>query len=228
VLLIFFTTYGAVFLAEIVGDKLLYTSGVLATRYRWAAVITGMAFAFMAKMSVAVGVGAAIGTLLPVWLVALLTAFSFVGVAIAMWRKPDVRTPKEKDTRILKGAAVAFATIFFSEWGDKGMVTAGVWAAAWMAASANGGQPGAESPLAGHLISASIHELTRMQVMTLVWVGAVLAMVTKGGLAVTLGASIRAWIAAHIQARYVRYIAVAALIVLGILSVLEVLGIMTD
>ena len=33
---IFLTTYGGVFIAEIVGDKLLYTSGVLATRYsRW-------------------------------------------------------------------------------------------------------------------------------------------------------------------------------------------------
>ena len=35
-LTIFFATYGAVFLAEIVGDKLLYTTGVLATRYRTA------------------------------------------------------------------------------------------------------------------------------------------------------------------------------------------------
>jgi putative Ca2+/H+ antiporter (TMEM165/GDT1 family) len=228
VLAIFLSTYGAVFLAEIVGDKLLYTSGVLATRYRWGAVITGMAFAFMAKMSVAVAVGELIGNLLPVWLVAVLTAFSFVGVAIAMWRKPDVRTPKEKDTRILKGALVAFGTIFFSEWGDKGMVTAGTWAAAWAAAWANTGQPAANSPLAGHLISASLHDLTRPQVAVIVWAGAVLAMVTKGGLAVSLGASIRAWIATHVSPRYVRYLAVAALVVLGILSVLEVLGIMTD
>jgi len=225
---IFLTTYGAVFLAEIVGDKLLYTSGVLATRYRWIAVITGMALAFMAKMSVAVLVGAAIGNLLPTWLVAALTAVSFVGVAIAMWRKPDVRTPKEKDTRILKGALVAFGTIFFSEWGDKGMVTAGTWAAAWIAVWGNAGTPGANSPLAGHFVAASVHDLTRAQVALLVWVGAVMAMVTKGGLAITLGASIRAWIATHISPRYVRYLAVAALIVLGILSVLEVLGIMTD
>jgi putative Ca2+/H+ antiporter (TMEM165/GDT1 family) len=228
VLAIFLSTYGAVFLAEIVGDKLLYTSGVLATRYRWAAVITGMALAFMAKMSVAVLVGAAIGNLLPTWLVAALTAVSFVGVAIAMWRKPDIRAPKEKDTRILKGALVAFGTIFFSEWGDKGMVTAGTWAAAWIAVWSNAGSPGASSPLAGHLISASVHNLTRTQVGLLVWIGAVMAMVTKGGMAITLGASIRAWIATHISPRYVRYLAVAALVVLGILSVLEVLGIMTD
>src|SRR4051812_35409567 len=120
---VFVTTYGGVFLAEIVGDKLLYTSGVLATRYHWGGIVTGMALAFMAKMAVAVAVGAAVGKFLPPWLVALLTAVSFIGVAVSMWRKPDVRTPKEKDARILKGAAVAFATIFLSEWGDKGMIT---------------------------------------------------------------------------------------------------------
>ena len=135
---ILLTSFGAVFLAEIVGDKLLYTSGVLATRYRWGAVVTGMTLAFMAKMSVAVAVGATIGKLLPAWLVAVLTAISFIGVSIAMWRKPDVRTPKEKDCRILRGAAIAFATIFFSEWGDKGMMTAGTWAAVWVSAAQAG------------------------------------------------------------------------------------------
>jgi putative Ca2+/H+ antiporter (TMEM165/GDT1 family) len=205
----FLATYAAVFVAEIVGDKLLYTSGVLATRFRWGAVIGGMSLAFMGKMAVAVAVGATIGKLLPPWLVATLTAVSFVGVAIAMWRQPDVRTPKEKDTRILRGAMIAFATIFFSEWGDKGMTTAGVWAAAYVSSSASRG-------------------MSRSSVALLVWVAAVLAMVTKGGLAVTLGASIRTWIATHVQPRHVRYAAVAALVVLGILSVLEVTGILVD
>jgi putative Ca2+/H+ antiporter (TMEM165/GDT1 family) len=182
---------------------------VLATRFRWGAVISGMSLAFMAKMAVAVAVGAAIGKLLPAWLVAVLTAGSFIGVAIAMWRKPDVRTPKEKDTRVLRGAAIAFATIFFSEWGDKGMTTAGVWAAAYVSGAATRG-------------------LNRTSVALLVWVAAFLAMVTKGGLAVTLGAGVRTWIATHVQPRHVRYAAVAALVVLGILSVLEVTGILVD
>ena len=59
-LALLFATYGAVFLAEIVGDKLLYTTGVLATRYRPAPIMVGMAFAFMLKMAVAVMVGEAI------------------------------------------------------------------------------------------------------------------------------------------------------------------------
>jgi putative Ca2+/H+ antiporter (TMEM165/GDT1 family) len=209
VLEIFLTTYGGVFLAEIVGDKLLYTSGVLATRFRWGAVVTGMALAFMAKMSVAVALGLAIGKFMPKWLVAVLTAASFIGVAITMWRKPDARTAKDKDTNILKGATVAFATIFLSEWGDKGMMTAGAWAAVWVTASASKG-------------------LTRLDASLIVWLGAVLAMVTKGSLAVTLGAGVRAWIADHVSPRHVRYAAVAAIVVLGALSVLEVMGILVD
>jgi putative Ca2+/H+ antiporter (TMEM165/GDT1 family) len=205
---VFATTYGGVFIAEIVGDKLLYTSGVLATRYPWAGVVTGMAFAFMAKMAVAVTVGATIGKLLPPWFVAVLTAVSFLGVAVAMWRKPDLRAPKEKDTRIMKGATVAFATIFLSEWGDKGMISAGTLAATWAA-------------------STDTH-MTRTETALLVWTAAVLAMVTKGGLAVTLGQAARQWIATRVQPRYVRYAAVAAIIVLGILCVLEVMGILED
>jgi putative Ca2+/H+ antiporter (TMEM165/GDT1 family) len=205
----FFTTFIAVFVAEIVGDKLLYTSGVLATRFRWGAVIAGMSLAFMAKMAVAVAVGATIGKLLPPWLVAVLTAVSFIGVAIAMWRQPDVRTPKEKDTRIFHGALIAFTTIFLSEWGDKGMTTAGVWAAANVSLAPGRG-------------------LSHRTAALIVWIAAVAAMVTKGGLAVTLGSSIRGWIASHVSPRRVRHFAVLALVLLGILSVLEVTGILVD
>ena len=53
-LTIFFATYAAVFLAEIVGDKLLYTSGILATRYRSLPIMLGVTLAFMIKMGVAV------------------------------------------------------------------------------------------------------------------------------------------------------------------------------
>src|SRR5215468_6699272 len=185
----FLATYTAVFVAEIVGDKLLYTSGVLATRFRWGAVICGMSAAFMGKMAVAVLVGATIGKLLPPWLVALLTAVSFIGVAIAMWRVPDIRTPKAKDERILRGAAIAFATIFFSEWGDKGMITAGVWSAAFVSA-------------------AAARHLSQSTVIALCWAATVSAMVTKGGLAITLGASVRKWIAAHISPHQVKELAV--------------------
>jgi putative Ca2+/H+ antiporter (TMEM165/GDT1 family) len=123
VILILFTTFGAVFVAEIVGDKLLYTTGVLAARYRTAPIMLGMAIAFMAKMGVAVLVGDAVAKL-PRTLVATVTAISFLGVAVALWRKSD-RAPESKEKhRSSKAAAVSFAAIFLSEWGDVGQITA--------------------------------------------------------------------------------------------------------
>lgn len=127
-LALLFATYGAVFLAEIVGDKLLYTTGVLATRYRPAPIMVGMALAFMLKMAVAVMVGEAISRL-PSWLVVALTTTSFIGVAITVWRKPVSRTGTPDPQPSSKAALVSFATIFFSEWGDVGQVTAATMAA---------------------------------------------------------------------------------------------------
>jgi putative Ca2+/H+ antiporter (TMEM165/GDT1 family) len=117
-----------VFAAEIVGDKLLYTTSVLATRYRALPIVTGVLIAFMAKMAVAVAVGSAIGHL-PRLLVAAVTAASFIGVAYTVWRKPVERTQAEIDERYARAAAVSFAAIFFSEWGDVGQITAATMAA---------------------------------------------------------------------------------------------------
>lgn len=207
----FFATYGAVFIAEIVGDKLLYTTSVLATRYRNASVVIGMAGAFMIKMGVAVVIGAAI-TQLPKVLVAIVTGASFLGVAFTIWRKPDVRKPKEKDKRILKGALVAFAVIFFSEWGDVGQVTAAGMAMkfVWSARTA--------STTLSMLLPTAI----------VVWLGAVAAMVTKGTLASFLGAGVRLWIAERVNPRMVRYVATAVILALGVLSVLETMGMLPD
>jgi Ca2+/H+ antiporter, TMEM165/GDT1 family len=189
---IFFATYGAVFVAEIVGDKLLYTTGVLAARYRTVPIMLGMALAFMLKMGVAVVVGEQIGKLPPL-LVASITMLSFIGVAIALWRKDVERSEGRRSTAVGKAMMMSFAAIFFSEWGDVGQITAAAMAVA---------HPG--TPL-------------------VVWAGAVSAMVTKGALAATLGAGIRQWIVDRVSPKIIRYVGVAALLVLGILSVIETL-----
>jgi putative Ca2+/H+ antiporter (TMEM165/GDT1 family) len=128
VISLFFAAFGTVFIAEIVGDKLLYTTGVLATRYRALPVMFGMVIAFMAKMAVAVVVGKAIATL-PRILVASVTTISFLGVAFALWRKSDRPLESKKAHRASKAAALSFAAIFFSEWGDVGQITAATFAA---------------------------------------------------------------------------------------------------
>src|SRR2546422_3310509 len=128
VILILFTTFAVVFVAEIVGDKLLYTTGVLAARYRTAPIFIGMATAFMAKMGLAVIVGKAISKL-PSPLVATITAISFLGVAFVLWRKSDRPSESKELHRASKAAMVSFAAIFFSEWGDVGQITAATLAA---------------------------------------------------------------------------------------------------
>jgi putative Ca2+/H+ antiporter (TMEM165/GDT1 family) len=125
---IFFATYAAVFMAEIVGDKLLYTTGLLATRYKTFPILCGMAMAFMLKMAVAVLVGH-IFALLPKWLVASVTAINFFAIALVIWRKKDKREVTEKNYKTYQAALVAFSMIFFSEWGDVGQVTAATMAA---------------------------------------------------------------------------------------------------
>src|SRR5438876_7225598 len=94
-IVVFLATFAAVFIAEIVGDKLLYTTGVLAARYRTMPIMLGMAVAVMCKMGVAVLVGEAVSKL-PRMLVAAITAVSFIGVALALWRKSD-RPPEAKN-----------------------------------------------------------------------------------------------------------------------------------
>ena len=203
------TTFGAVLVAEIAGDKLLYTTGVLAMRYRSVAVAAGMALAFMCKMAVAVALGAAI-TRLPRPLVAVVTGASFIGVAFAVWVKPDVTREREaQDPRVFHGAMVAFAAILISEWGDIGQVTAAGMAAkfVWSTREAS-------------------TTIALWQTASLVWFSAVAAMVAKGMLAALLGNQIRLRLVGRMQPRVIRGLAAAALVVLGILAVLEMSGVL--
>jgi putative Ca2+/H+ antiporter (TMEM165/GDT1 family) len=192
---VFIATYAAVFIAEIAGDKLLYTTGVLATRYRSPPVILGMAVAFMLKMGAAVMLGSVIAQL-PKPVIATLTAASFIGVMIVLWRKKD-DPPSGQETRshALAGPAmVTFATIFLSEWADVGMITAATLAA------------------------------SHGDALLFVWLGAVCAMVTKGLIAAFLGAGVRHWIRTRIQPRHLRYASVIALAILGSAAVAEDMG----
>ena len=192
---VFIATYAAVFIAEIVGDKLLYTTGILATRYRSLPVILGMALAFTLKMGVAVMVGQALAQL-PKPVIAILTAASFLGVILVLWRQSDDLPPEAapKTEAIARPALVTFATIFLSEWADVGML-----AAATMAAN----NPNA---------------------LLVVWLAAVSAMITKGLIAASVGAGLRKWIRNKIQPKHLRYASVIALAILGAAAIAEDMG----
>jgi putative Ca2+/H+ antiporter (TMEM165/GDT1 family) len=115
--------YGAVFAAEIVGDKLLYTTGVLATRYRAMPIVIGTTAAFIVKMGVAVVAGEALSNLPPV-LIAAISAASFLWLARMLWRHDEQQQARPANDRATGGALVSFAAIVFSEWGDIGQITA--------------------------------------------------------------------------------------------------------
>ena len=182
VILILLTAFGAVFVAEIVGDKLLYTTGVLAARYRTAPIMFGMAVAFMAKMGVAVIVGEAISKL-PRLLVATLTAISFLGVAAALWRKSDKPLAAKEKHRASKAAAVSFAAIFLSEWGDVGQITAATLAAryhrpfvVWLGAVGAMVSKGALAAFLGGGIRRGIQDRVKPQVVRYVAVSLLLVL----------------------------------------------------
>jgi putative Ca2+/H+ antiporter (TMEM165/GDT1 family) len=182
VFVIFFATFGAVFIAEIVGDKLLYTTGVLAARYRTLPIMIGMGAAFMAKMGVAVLIGEAISKL-PKLLVASITAISFIGVAITLWRKDDQYREERDKHKMHKAAMISFAAIFFSEWGDVGQVTAAAMTAryhiawiVWLGAVAAMITKGSLAAFLGAGIRRWIHDRVSPAVVRYVGVGLLLVL----------------------------------------------------
>ena len=108
--LAFFATYIAVLGAEVVGDKLLYTIGVLAGRYSRLSIVAGTTAAFMFKMGAAVAVGAAI-TRLPRSVVLATTGASFLWIAWNVWRQPEEESenPAERSALLLSFSAVVFS-----------------------------------------------------------------------------------------------------------------------
>jgi putative Ca2+/H+ antiporter (TMEM165/GDT1 family) len=118
------TTYGAVLVAELIGDKSLYTLSSLAARFRLGPILAGAAAAFVGKMLLAVVLGQALGTL-PAAFVAALSAVTFFTMAAILWRKKPHEPPAEVAPPTWSRATlISFAAIFFPEWGDAGQLAA--------------------------------------------------------------------------------------------------------
>jgi Ca2+/H+ antiporter, TMEM165/GDT1 family len=154
-------SFAAVFSSELIGDKLLYSIGILGARYRRAPVLCGVGLAFMAKMAAAVLLGNMVAHM-PAHLVAVLSAATFFTMGLVLWFKAPERASIEceRSAGWLRVASVSFAMVFFSEWGDMGQVTAAALA-------------------------------TRYGIPYAVWVGGTFAMMTKAVLAMTMGAGLR-------------------------------------
>jgi Ca2+/H+ antiporter, TMEM165/GDT1 family len=181
-------TYGTIFLAELVGDKNLYTISTLTVRFHIWPVCCGITLAFSIKMLAAVLLGHAIAGL-PAALVTGMSAATFFATGLIIWMKrPEGARPAGTEKRYwARAMPVSFAAIFFSEWGDVGQIAAATLAA-------------------------------RYQAPFVVWLGATLALITKGVLALTLGAGL----CRRLPQNVLRYSALGLCFMMGILSLLKI------
>jgi len=163
-------SYWAVFAAELVGDRSIYTVTSLALRFRPGRVFLGIALAFLGKMLIAVLAGDLLARLPPPWTSAVSAASFFATALCLAWkgRRPPAPTPEPETAPAWRGAiAISFAAVFFSEWADFGQLSAAALVARYHA------------PLA-------------------VWLGGTLALSTKGALALTLGLNLRRRVPTHL------------------------------
>ena len=123
--------FAVTFLAEL-PDKSMFASLVLATRYRSAAVWTGVAAAFAVHMAIAVTAGQLL-TLLPHRVVDGVVAGLFVAGAVYLWvisfrpahlEGADAASEGGHPPSFLRVAATSFTVIFLAEWGDITQLTA--------------------------------------------------------------------------------------------------------
>jgi putative Ca2+/H+ antiporter (TMEM165/GDT1 family) len=158
----FLASYWTILVAELLGDKSIYTVASLSLRFRVGLVFLGMSAAFAGKMLVAVMLGRVLVQAPAQWTAAASALIFFVAAAFTWFRGPEggrARAPAAASSW-QRAALVAFASLFLTEWGDPGQITA----AALTAQS--------DMPLA-------------------VWFGGTLALTTKGALALTLGLKLR-------------------------------------
>jgi putative Ca2+/H+ antiporter (TMEM165/GDT1 family) len=158
------TVYVTVLVAELVGDKTLYTVGALATTHHLPAVLAGASVAVVLKMLAAVLLGRVVADLPPL-AVSVVSAVTFLVMAVGVWRsRPEpAEAPVVERRHWTRGMRAAFLGIFLTEWADFGQITAATLVAEY-------GRP------------------------WLVWVFASLAMLTKVTIAAVFGMGFRRWI----------------------------------
>ncbi|HEV7515926.1 MAG TPA: TMEM165/GDT1 family protein [Thermoanaerobaculia bacterium] len=154
-------SYWTVLVAELIGDRSIYTVTSLAMRFRPGVVYCGITVAFMGKMLVAVLFGRLLGHLPPTWTSAVSAASFFAtAICIAFKRRGEPRPEPEVAPAWRNVALVSFLAIFFSEWADFGQISAAAL-------------------------------VTRTNAPLAIWLGGSLALCTKGALAMTLGLHLR-------------------------------------
>jgi putative Ca2+/H+ antiporter (TMEM165/GDT1 family) len=176
--------FWTVLLAELVGDKSLYTVASLSLRFRPSIVFMAITAAFAGKALAAVLLAQVLIRLHSRWTDAI-SAIAFFLSALFIWFKEPQPIAKERpaSTHWWQAAVICFASLFLTEWGDPGQIAL------------------AALTIKSHSALAA-------------WLGGTLAMSAKGGLAITLGLTLRD----RLPMRTLRAVASASCCVLGILA----------
>jgi putative Ca2+/H+ antiporter (TMEM165/GDT1 family) len=154
--------FWTVLIAELVGDKAVYTLTSLTLRFRAGLVFIAFAVASSAKMLVAVLLGSFVIRFQSHWTY-VISGVAFFISAILIWRdEPGAALPNDqpRSESWTKGALACFAAFFFTEWGDPGQISA------------------AALVLKSHMVLGT-------------WLGGTLALMAKGAVAMSIGMQIR-------------------------------------
>jgi putative Ca2+/H+ antiporter (TMEM165/GDT1 family) len=120
--------YWAVMIAELIGDKTIYTVTSLALRFRAAKVLTVIALVYSLKMAAAVQLGSYIVRLRSPTVAFVSAGAFFVSAAFLALQKP---APAELSNGPLwrGGTMTCFTSLLLTEWGDPGQIVAAASAA---------------------------------------------------------------------------------------------------
>jgi putative Ca2+/H+ antiporter (TMEM165/GDT1 family) len=180
-------TYATILVCECLGDKSLYTITSLTMRFETLYVFCGFTIAFMIKMGIAVLVGQAI-TELPPNLLTITSTVTFFITAFVIWRRQnDDRETTAKHSRNFSRATL---TAF-----------AAILFSEWGDV--------------GQIMAATLTVKYRLPL--LVWLGATLALISKGLLALVIGRSLRN----RIPVSVLRPVCASLCAIMGIISAVE-------
>ncbi|HEV2987372.1 MAG TPA: TMEM165/GDT1 family protein [Candidatus Angelobacter sp.] len=175
--------FWTVLVAELVGDKSMYTLSSLALRFRAIVILTSLALAAAGKMAAAVLFASIIFRFHSRW-IGILSAVAFFISAILIWYE-EPAAPAGLPTNLgwRKAALACFASLFLTEWCDPGQISAAALA-------------------------------LRSHSLLPVWLGGTFALISKGGLAMTLGVKLRD----RLPHRMLRPLACTSCCILGVVT----------
>lgn len=180
-------TYGTILVSELVGDKSIYTISSLGMRFRPLYVFCGFTAAFMIKMLVAVLLGQMIAEL-PASVLSVTSAATFFLTGLIIWSKKTNDEPTQCEH------ANYFHRVALISF-------AAIFFSEWADV--------------GQIMAATL--TARYQLPFIVWLGATLALITKGLLALTLGRGLRKCIPLHV----LRPVSVGLCLVMGLISAIS-------